>query len=80
VEADLSLALEDDYPRLAGDFGGNDGASGTAQVTSNGHTGGNLTIGGTSKGGGGTVAVGNDGNESKDRWTPDGSPLAVCQD
>ncbi|HEX3335754.1 MAG TPA: hypothetical protein VHS54_04785, partial [Jatrophihabitans sp.] len=65
---------------LAGDFGGNAGASGVAQATSDGRSGGNVTVGGTSKGGGGTVAVGNDGNESKDRWTPDGSPLAVCQD
>lgn len=65
---------------LAGDFGGNDGASGYAQITANGRSSGNVTVGGTSKGGGGTVAVGNDGNETKDRWTPDGSPLALCQD
>ena len=65
---------------IAGDFGGNDGAGGYAQVTSDGRSSGNFTVGGTSKGGGGTVAAGNDGNESKDRWTPDGSPLAVCQD
>ncbi|MBV9410310.1 MAG: cellulase family glycosylhydrolase [Acidimicrobiia bacterium] len=65
---------------LAGDFGGNQGAGGYAQATANGRNAGNLTVGGTSKGGGGTVAVGNDGNETKDRWTPDGSPLALCQD
>jgi hypothetical protein len=64
---------------LAGDFGGNDGASGYAQVTSNGQGQGNFTTGGTSKGGGGTVGIGNDGNETKDRWTPDGSPVALCQ-
>jgi len=65
---------------VAGDFGGNDGASGYLQVTANGRNAGNVTTGGTSKGGGGTVAVGNDGNETKDRWTPDGSPVALCQD
>ncbi|MBV8982448.1 MAG: cellulase family glycosylhydrolase [Acidimicrobiia bacterium] len=65
---------------LAGDFGGNDGASGYAQATANGRSSGNVTVGGTSKGGGGTVAAGNDGNETKDRWTPDGSPFALCQD
>jgi endoglycosylceramidase len=63
----------------AGDFGGNDGASGYLQVTAQGDGTGNVTTGGTSKGGGGLVAVGNDGNESQDRWTPDGTPVAVCQ-
>jgi hypothetical protein len=63
----------------AGEFGGNDGASGYLQVTSSGDGTGNVTTGGTSKGGGGLVGVGNDGNETQDRWTPDGLPFAVCQ-
>jgi endoglycosylceramidase len=65
---------------IAGDFGGNDGASGYLQVTSDGQHSGNIATGGTSKGGGGTVAVGNDGHEGKDSWTPEGSPIAICQD
>jgi endoglycosylceramidase len=64
---------------LAGDFGGNGGASGYAQITSDGRSSGNFTTGGTSKGGGGKVAVGNDGNETQDQWTPPGTPVAVCQ-
>ncbi|MEY2566776.1 MAG: endoglycosylceramidase [Actinomycetota bacterium] len=64
---------------VSGEFGGNDGASGYLQVTSSGDGTGNVTTGGTSKGGGGLVGVGNDGNETQDRWTPDGLPFAVCQ-
>jgi hypothetical protein len=64
---------------VSGEFGGNDGASGYLQVTSSGNGTGNVTTGGTSKGGGGLVGIGNDGNETQDRWTPDGLPFAVCQ-
>jgi hypothetical protein len=64
---------------VAGDFGGNDGASGYLQITSSGHRTGNVTTGGTSKGGGGTVAAGNDGNETQDQFTPSGLPVEVCQ-
>jgi hypothetical protein len=68
---------------VVGDFGGGDGASGDLQATYG--TGqsvpaGNVTTGGNSRGGGGTVAVGNDGNETDDPYTPSGSPVVVCQD
>lgn len=67
---------------VAGDFGGNEGASGYFQVSHNtagtGPTA-NVTTGGTSKGGGGTVAAGNDHNETADAITPAGTPVAVCQ-
>jgi hypothetical protein len=62
---------------VAGDFGGGDGASGDLQAsyTTNGPIPtGNVTTGGNSRGGGGTVAVGNDGNETDDPYTPNGSP------
>jgi hypothetical protein len=68
---------------LAGDFGGGDGASGYLQVTyGSGDSAptGNVTTGGNSKGGGGTVALGNDGRETDDPFTPAGSPVVVCQD
>jgi len=68
---------------IAGDFGGGDGASGDLQATygssPSGPTG-NVTTGGNSRGGGGTVAVGNDGRETDDPYTPTGSPVVVCQD
>ena len=41
---------------------------------------GNVTTGGNSRGGGGTVAAGNDGRETDDPFTPAGSPVVVCQD
>lgn len=68
---------------LTGDFGGGDGASGYLQATyGSGAAGptGNVTTGGNSRGGGGTVAVGNDGNETDDPFTPAGSPVVLCQD
>ena len=68
---------------LAGDFGGGDRASGDLQVTADASDGaprGNVTTGGNSRGGGGTVAVGNDGNETDDPFTPSGSPVVICQD
>jgi hypothetical protein len=68
---------------ISGNFGGSQGASGDLQLTldaSSGTPGGNITTGGNSRGGGGTVAVGNDGNETDDPYTPSGSPVAVCQD
>jgi hypothetical protein len=66
------------YVGIAGDFGGNDGAGGYLQLTY-GPGSGDIATGGTSKGGGGTVAVGNDGRESGDQWTPSGAPIAACQ-
>jgi hypothetical protein len=65
---------------IAGDFGGGNGASGYLQVTYKRGHGGNVTTGGNSRGGGGTVAVGNDGNETDDPFTPKQSPVVVCQD
>jgi hypothetical protein len=68
---------------VAGDFGGGEGATGYLQATyapsSSGPTG-NVTTGGNSRGGGGTVAVGNDGRETDDPYTSAGSPIVVCQD
>ncbi|MFL6239894.1 MAG: hypothetical protein ACJ735_10445 [Actinomycetes bacterium] len=68
---------------IAGDFGGGKGAAGYLQATAdaNGSTPkGNVTTGGNSRGGGGTVAVGNDGNETDDPYTPKKSPVVICQD
>ncbi len=67
------------YAGVAGDFGGNDGASGYIQLTYGPEAMGDLATGGNSKGGGGTVAVGNDGREEGDRFTPPGLPVTVCQ-
>lgn len=68
---------------IAGDFGGGQGASGYLQVTydrSHAVPKANVATGGNSRGGGGTVAVGNDGKETDDPFTPRGSPVVVCQD
>ncbi len=67
------------YVGVAGDFGGNDGASGYIQLTHDPGLSGDIATGGTSKAGGGTVAVGNDGREAGDTLTPPGTPVAVCQ-
>jgi hypothetical protein len=67
---------------VAGDFGGGDGATGYLQATYSGGQPtptGNVTTGGNSRGGGGTVAVGNDGRETDDPYTPANSPVVVCQ-
>jgi hypothetical protein len=68
---------------IAGDFGGGKGASGYLQLRY--HDRGDaptfdLATGGNSRGGGGTVAVGNDGRETDDPYTPAGSPVTICQD
>jgi hypothetical protein len=75
-----SLTTRSGQAGIAGDFGGGDGASGYLQVTYRNGRGGNVTTGGNSRGGGGTVAVGNDGNETDDPWTPKQSPVVLCQD
>lgn len=67
------------YAGVAGEFGGNNGASGYLQLTYGSGPAGDIATGGTSKGGGGTVAVGNDGRESGDRITPTGLPVTACQ-
>jgi endoglycosylceramidase len=68
---------------VAGTFGGAQGASGYLQVTydtSGSRPSGDVTTAGQSKGGGGVVSVGDDGDQTLYPLTPPGSPLALCQD
>jgi hypothetical protein len=71
------------WPRTGVGFGGTQGASGYLQVTydtSGLRPSGDVTTAGQSKGGGGVVSVGDDGDQTLYPLTPPGSPLALCQD
>jgi len=83
LQVDASGSSDGGDVAVVGNFGGAQGASGDVQVTGTSRRSepaGEVTAAGQSKGGGGVVSVGNDGDQDLYPLTPPGMPIADCQD